>query len=50
MLPEVDTIEEILSRVEKVAIKKEIIVIDDLSIDGTRERLKKIIADTESAS
>ncbi len=45
---EIDTIEEILARVEKVAIKKEIIVIDDLSIDGTRERLKKIAADKEN--
>jgi len=45
---EIDTIEEILARVDKVAIKKEIIVIDDLSIDGTRERLKKIIADKEN--
>jgi glycosyltransferase involved in cell wall biosynthesis len=45
---EIDTIEEIIARVDKVAIKKEIIVIDDLSIDGTRERLKKIIADKEN--
>lgn len=45
---EIDTIEEILVRVDKVPIKKEIIVIDDLSIDGTRERLKKIIADKEN--
>ena len=45
---EIDTIEEILARVDKVPIKKEIIVIDDLSIDGTRERLKKIAADKEN--
>jgi glycosyltransferase involved in cell wall biosynthesis len=45
---EIDTIEEILARVDKVPIKKEIIVIDDLSIDGTRERLKKIVADKEN--
>ena len=45
---EIDTIEEILARVDKVAIKKEIIVIDDLSIDGTRERLKEIVADKEN--
>jgi len=45
---EIDTIEEILARVDKVVIKKEIIVIDDLSIDGTRERLKKIAADKEN--
>ena len=45
---EIDTIEEILARVDKVAIKKEIIVIDDLSMDGTRERLKKIAANKEN--
>ena len=45
---EIDTIEEILVRVDKIAIKKEIIVIDDLSIDGTRERLKKIATDKDS--
>jgi glycosyltransferase involved in cell wall biosynthesis len=45
---EIDTIEEILSRVDKVSIKKEIIVIDDLSTDGTRERLRKIVADKEN--
>jgi len=45
---EIDTIEEILARVDKVPIKKEIIVIDDLSTDGTRERLKKIAADKEN--
>ena len=45
---EIDTIEEILSRVDKVSIKKEIIVIDDLSTDGTRERLKEIVADKEN--
>ena len=39
---EIDTIDEILSRVNKVVIEKEIIVIDDCSTDGTRERLKKI--------
>jgi glycosyltransferase involved in cell wall biosynthesis len=39
---EVRTIDEIISRVQTVPIAKEIIVIDDASIDGTRERLKKI--------
>jgi glycosyltransferase involved in cell wall biosynthesis len=45
---EIDTIEEILVRVDQVAIKKEIIVIDDFSNDGTRERLKKIAAGKDS--
>jgi glycosyltransferase involved in cell wall biosynthesis len=45
---EIDTIEEILARVDKIPINKEIIVIDDLSIDGTRERIKEIVADKEN--
>ena len=45
---EVDTIEEILSRVSQVPIEKEIVVIDDCSVDGTRERLKKIVEDKEN--
>ena len=45
---EIDTIEGILVRVDQVAIKKEIIVIDDFSNDGTRERLKKIATDKDS--
>ncbi|MGD2013805.1 MAG: glycosyltransferase family 2 protein [Desulfobacterales bacterium] len=45
---EIDTIEEILVRVDQVAITKEIIAIDDFSNDGTRERLKKIAADKDS--
>lgn len=40
---EVDTIEEIISRVKSAAMDKEIIVIDDFSTDGTRERLEEII-------
>jgi len=45
---EVDTIEEIISRVIEVAIEKEIIVVDDFSTDGTRERLKKIVQSEEN--
>lgn len=40
---EVDTIEEIISRVNSVAMDKEVIVVDDFSTDGTRERLEEII-------
>jgi glycosyltransferase involved in cell wall biosynthesis len=40
---EVDTIEEIISRVKSAAMDKEIIVVDDFSTDGTRERLEENI-------
>jgi glycosyltransferase involved in cell wall biosynthesis len=40
---EVDTIEEIISRVNSAAMDKEIIVVDDFSTDGTRERLEENI-------
>jgi glycosyltransferase involved in cell wall biosynthesis len=40
---EVDTIEEIISRVNSAAMDKEIIVVDDFSTDGTRERLEEIV-------
>ena len=40
---EVDTIEEIITRVNSVAMDKEIIVVDDFSTDGTRERLEEIV-------
>jgi len=41
---EKNTIEEIISRIQSVdvGIKKEIILVDDCSNDGTREILKKI--------
>ena len=38
---ELETIEETLDRVKKVAIDKEIIVVDDFSTDGTRVLLEK---------
>jgi len=40
---EIDTIEELVSRVLMVAIKKEVIIVDDFSTDGTRERLKQVV-------
>jgi glycosyltransferase involved in cell wall biosynthesis len=39
---EVGTIEEIIARVEAIEIDKEIIIIDDFSTDGTREKLAEI--------
>ncbi len=39
---EVTTIEEILKRVAEVPIKKEIIVVDDFSGDGTRDKLAQL--------
>lgn len=38
---EKDTIEEIIERVKKVDLEKEIIIVDDCSTDGTRQILKK---------
>jgi len=45
---EVDTIEEIISRVNIVAVEIEIIVVDDCSIVGRRERLKEIVQGKEN--
>src|SRR3989442_15410984 len=42
---EVDTLEEILRRVRAVDFRKEIIVIDDGSTDGTREKASTLAAE-----
>ena len=40
---EINTIEEVINKVKKTSIKsKEIIIIDDFSIDGTREFLNSL--------
>ncbi len=39
---EANTIQEIINRVNKVSINKEIIIIDDYSSDGTQQILKKL--------
>jgi len=41
---EIQTIDEILGRVKAVPFDKEIVVVDDCSRDGTRERLRELAA------
>jgi len=38
---EIDNIKKVLEIVEKVNVEKEIIVVDDLSNDGTREFIRR---------
>lgn len=45
---EIATIDEIVSRVQAVPIAKEIVIADDASTDGTRERLKEIDQEHEN--
>lgn len=45
---EVKTIDEIIRRVQQVDVKKEIIIVDDGSIDGTCELLKEISQSQEN--
>ena len=45
---EVQTIEEILARVQAAPLDKEIVVVDDYSTDGTVDLLKKIGGETEN--
>lgn len=40
---EIGTICEIIARVQAIEIEKEIIIVDDFSTDGTREKLAKIV-------
>ncbi len=45
---EAETIEEIVSRVQAVALEKEIIIVDDASTDGTSGHLKRIDREHEN--
>ena len=39
---EISTIDEIMRRVHAVPIRKQVIVVDDCSTDGTRDRLQQL--------
>lgn len=45
---EVETIKEIVVRVQKVEVEKEIVIVDDSSTDGTRECLREIAQSQEN--
>lgn len=45
---EIGTVEEIVSRLQDVELEKEIIIVDDASTDGTRERLMDIESTQEN--
>ena len=45
---EVNTVQEIVSRVQSVSMDKELIIVDDCSNDGTMDELKKIEKDYDN--
>lgn len=45
---EVNTIQEIISRVQSVPMDKELLIVDDCSTDGTMDELKKIEKDYDN--
>ncbi len=45
---EIQMIHEIIKRVQKVHIEKELIIVDDCSTDGTREYLRTLRNDEDS--
>ncbi len=47
---EAETIAEIVSRVQASPIDKEIIIVDDFSTDGTRDRLARLEAESENVT
>ena len=47
---EADTIAEIVDRVQAAPVDKEIIIVDDFSTDGTRDRLARLEAESENVT